>query len=321
MFRAQTVGPVLLTLFLCVCVSRLANMASHSVRIAMLNAETPVAPVLEQRGSFGTIFHNLLGAAATRVSPDIEIESTEYDVKQGQYPQDISSVDVMLITGSASSAYDDLEWVHRLGDFVLDTYLNYPHVKFFGSCFGHQLVCQSLLRGYGVRVEKDPKGFENGVQEITLTESFRDALELSAGNSIFGAKESGTKPIPPKMRLQMIHGDHVVLPSPDALPKSWSNLGGTKHCAVQGLYQPARVLTFQGHFEFDRFINEAFLKAFAGPLKWTPEKLDEYLDLADADDDSELAAEMVVRFFLEKNASNVATSTVSGLLTPPMEEE
>jgi GMP synthase-like glutamine amidotransferase len=289
----------------------------------MLNAETPVAPVLEQRGSFGTIFHNLLRTAAARVSPDINVESTEYDVKKGQYPPDLSTVDVVLITGSASSAYDDLEWVQRLGDFVLDTYLSYPHVKFFGSCFGHQLICQSLLQAYGIRVDKDPKGFENGVQEITLTESFRNALQVGSKTSAFGAKENDTKSIPKTLRLQMVHGDQVVLPSPDALPSTWSNIGGTKQCAVQGVYQPGRVLTLQGHFEFDRFVNGETLKVFAGPLNWTPEMLQNYLELVDADDDSELAADMVMRFFLEKTTSisNVATSTVSGLLTPPMEEE
>lgn len=297
-------------------------MTSRTVRIAMLNAEVPVPAVLPRRGSFGNIFHNLLSAAASRISDNVDIISTEYDVRLGEYPTDLSQVDVIIITGSANSAYDNIEWIHRLDDWVLDLYINYPRIKMFGSCFGHQLICQSLLQGYGVRVEKDPNGFENGVHEITLTEDFRKTIFVSSKRSSLLSEDDVVEPLPETMRLQFVHGDHVKLPTPEALPSSWSLIGSTPRCAVQGVYEPGRVLTLQGHFEFDRFVNGETLKYFAKGLNWTPEALERYLDLVDADDDSEWVGKMVVRFFLEEtlDKSTGMPNSVSGLLTPPPEE-
>lgn len=288
----------------------------------MLNAEDPFGCVLERCGTFGNIFHILLRAAASRISPDIRIESTEYDVRKGEYPTDLSLVDAILITGSASSAYEDVEWIRRLDEYVLELYTNGSRIKMFGSCFGHQLICQSLLKGYGVRVEKDPKGYEMGVHEITLPKTFRSVLESSSKNSVPSPTDSLLQALPERMRLQFVHGDHVVFPSPESLPDSWTNVGSTEHCAVQGVYQQGRVFTLQGHFEFDRFINTETLKHFGSAMGWSADTLLGYLNQVDADDDSELAAEMVVRFFLEDGPSNTSTgsTTVSGLLTPPLEE-
>ncbi|KAF2269790.1 hypothetical protein CC78DRAFT_528958 [Lojkania enalia] len=149
-------------------------MASRSIRIAMLNTDKPVPNILSQRGTFGSIFHNLLTAAAARVAPNVSIEAMEYDVRRGEYPICPAEIDIILITGSASSAYDsNLEWIHELDDYIFDTYTTYPHIKMFGACFGHQIICQSLLRAYGVVVEKDPNGWELGVKEIKLADEFR----------------------------------------------------------------------------------------------------------------------------------------------------
>jgi GMP synthase-like glutamine amidotransferase len=257
----------------------------------MLNADVPVPNVVSCRDStYGRIFHELLSAAATRIAPNTTVESTNYDVRQGEYPTALSEVDVLLITGSASSAYDDFEWIRRLDAYVYDIYTNHPQIKLFGSCFGHQLICQSLLREFGVVVEKDPNGWELGVKEIRLTQDFRTTLE----NASKSAACAPLKQLPNQLRLQMVHADHVQIPS---LPHSWLEMGSTEHCRVQGVYQPGRVLTFQGHFEFDRFINSETLKVFAAG--WDTKVLEEALYAVDADDDSIVAAEMVLRFMME----------------------
>ncbi|KAF2648129.1 class I glutamine amidotransferase-like protein [Lophiostoma macrostomum CBS 122681] len=298
-------------------------MTTQTIRIAMLNADTPVPEVYANRApTYGQIFHNLFTSAASRLelksstsSPAPEIKSTDYNVQNLEYPPDPSLIDAILITGSANAAYENIPWLERLNAYIRHIYTRHPRIKIFGSCFGHQIVCQSLLKEYGVYVEKDPNGHEMGVQTITTTPEFRNAMNASAGPAI-----AIPVSIPEKLRLQFIHGDHVKLPSLDALPPSWVNLGRTQHCAVQGVYEPGRVLTYQGHFEFDRFVNSETLKFFAErgdmPL------LEEYLEAADADDDAEVACDIVLRFFMEWGLERDvgAYERVGGLLTPPVQE-
>ncbi|KAF2686872.1 class I glutamine amidotransferase-like protein [Lentithecium fluviatile CBS 122367] len=287
------------------------------VRIAMLNADTPVPNVLSAWDTYGNMFHDLLVAAASRIAPDVEIQSINYDTQRLEYPRSLDEIDVILVTGSASSSYDDKVWIKRLDQFLIDVYTHHPRIKIFGSCFGHQLVCECLLRDYGVRVEKDPKGWELGVKEIKLNETFRKRLGKSAKSFLKTDRNTET---PENLRVQFVHADHVMIPSPDALPSSWVAVGTTSHCAVQGVYEPGRVFTLQGHFEFNRFVNTEIMKVFGAT--WEPQLLQETFEAIDADDDAEVAAEMVLQFLLEKEelAGSGAHQVLGGLLTPPLAE-
>lgn len=287
---------------------RKLDKMSSKLRIAMFNTDTPVPTVRPKWGTYGKMFEDLLVAVASRFTPNVSLEVTEWDTQKFEYPHSLANIDVILITGSAASSYDSDEWIHRLDDYVLDVYKNHRHVKMFGSCFGHQLLCQSLLREHGVVVEKDPNGYELGVKEIRLDNKFRKSL---GNGSIFSRKT------PEALRVQMVHQDHVVIPDPDSLPDSWMAVGTTQHCAVQGLYDPSRIFTLQGHFEFNRFVNTEILKVFGA--KWDPQRLQDGLDAVDADDDAEFIAEMVLQFMLEKEGfDGPAHRKVSGLLTPPL---
>jgi GMP synthase-like glutamine amidotransferase len=264
------------------------------LRICMLNADVPVPKVVAERSStYGQIFHKLIATTAARTSPHVTIKSQDYDVRKGEYPESLSDVDLILITGSASSAYDDLDWIRRLDLYVLDVYVNHPRVKMFGSCFGHQLICQSLLKQFGVKVEPDTNGWELGVQEITLEKPFREAMKKD-----HQADWASSIDQVDKIRLQFVHHDHVVLPSPETLPSSWMTVGSTQHCAIQGVYEKGRVFTLQGHFEFDRLINSETIKTFFA--SWEPERLEDALKAIDADDDSESAIEMLLQFMQEE---------------------
>ncbi|KAH3959911.1 hypothetical protein HBI56_230560 [Parastagonospora nodorum] len=274
-------------------------------RICMLNADIPVPKVFAKRApTYGRIFHQLLA----RASPNITIQSMDFDVMKDQYPSSLESFDAIIISGSANSAYDDQPWIRTLEAYIRNVYLHHPCVKIFGSCFGHQIMCQSLLKKHGVRVEKDPKGWEIGVQEVKLHERFLRAF-----------REGGTR-LDENMRLQFVHHDHVVIPDMESLPAEWMAVGSTDHCAVQGVYEPGRVLTLQGHFEFDRFVNNECIKYFFGS-DWDQDRLDEALKAIDADDDSKTAAAMILVFFLEKGVDVIGANygVAGGLLTPPDE--
>lgn len=283
------------------------------LRIAMLNADTPVPTVQKQWSTYGKMFEDLLVAAASRFTPGLVIETEEYDVRRFQYPSSLAEIDVILITGSAAASYDTDEWIRRLDDYVLDVYKNHRNVRMFGSCFGHQLLCQSLLREYGVRVEKDSNGYELGVKEIRLEERFRRTL---GNGSVFSRKTPDT------LRVQMIHGDHVVAPDLESLPDPWMVIGATQHCAIQGVYVAERIFTLQGHFEFNRFVNTELINVFGEKGNWSQQMIRDGLQAADADHDAEFLGEMVLQFMLERDESeDAAHRTVGGLLTPPFTEE
>ncbi|PLB41293.1 type 1 glutamine amidotransferase [Aspergillus candidus] len=309
------------------------------MHIAILDADIPVPAVYARRGLYSSQFKKLLQEAAARVheSPS-QIHTTAYDVvggclpsldslrKQPHSPSTTTTVatngasdnnsntnplthpiDGILITGSSSGVYATAThpWITPLQTFIQTVFTCYPHVRLFGACFGHQIIAQALLYP-SVHVEACPAGFEIGPVDISLSEPFARAFagpfrDLRAG--------------PECMRLQMVHGDWVVPASHKyhkneeeekgcgGLPSPWVNVGSSAACAVQGLYYPGRVLTFQGHFEFDGFVNRETCREFGRRLEWGEERIGRVLEEIGGSgdeagvDDSEVAAEVVLRFF------------------------
>jgi GMP synthase-like glutamine amidotransferase len=260
------------------------------------------------------MFHPLLVEAARRTTPHITIESTEFDVVMGEYPESLDDFDALLVTGSASSSYDDAEWIRKLGQYLKEVYQSNPRIRIFGSCFGHQILSDYLLDGYGAKVEKDPNGWEIGVHEIKLNEEFRQLFGSEAQLGLERAstpEAASTAEVPSSLRLQFVHADHVRLDPAKQMPKSWVSMGTTEHCSVQGFCQPGRVLTFQGHFEFDRFVNTEVLKVFGA--SWEEARREKALQQIDADDDAAAAAELVLKFFVGQGNYGG-----NGLDTPPV---
>lgn len=289
-------------------------MATH-LRIAMLNTDTPVPNVYSKRGTYGDIFSRLLQEAASETYKDIRLEAENFDVVLGNYPSDIATFNAVLVTGSAASSYDTADWIQQLDVYIKQLYDDHPNIKIFGSCFGHQIVCQSLLRTSGAIVEKAPNGWELGVKAIHLENRFMDHVTRMFSNNVESASATNNDlRIRKVLRLQFVHADHVRVAIAD-LPVDWMNIGNTEHCKIQGVFQPGRVLTYQGHFEFDRFINSETLKIFGA--SWEPQQLSNALEAIDADDDSELAAELVLRFLAGFDAPPSSVKITSGLVTPP----
>ncbi|KAI2790317.1 hypothetical protein POX_d05827 [Penicillium oxalicum] len=315
-------------------------MAHNRIHVACLDADVPCHSVYVQRGLFSSQFRVLLQAAAERMNKDvtlplrygpIQLHVSGYDavgrslppleclrteVRSSTEPSNgpFCPIDAILISGSTFSAYDPPTWIHELQSFIQTVFTQYPLVKIFGSCFGHEIIAQALLstatRDVPVSntfsAQSASTGFETGIQPIKLESGFAKNFPPLARVAAKGP-----------FRIQLLHMDQVLL-TPQAqlaaasadqqaasLPAPWMNIGSSADCAIQGLYYPGRILTYQGHFEFDTFVNGEYAVEFGRRLDWPAEQVAQYaeqINVARApgredEDDSKAAAEAVVFFF------------------------
>ncbi|KAH7057219.1 class I glutamine amidotransferase-like protein [Macrophomina phaseolina] len=341
----------------------------QTLNIAILDTDIPVPVVLNTRGPYSSIFQQLLEAALIRLStygyfanqPFPKIQWTAYNVVRGQYPSDISALDAVVISGSASSVYDADPWIATLHTWLRSAYTAHPRLKFFGSCFGHQILCSALLPSSSSTipqetVTKNPFGWELGIHTVALAPSFLRAFPVditalpsspvkktitTTNTTAENAEGNTTDDARAPMRLQFVHADHVAI-VPDARPRDgerWHLLGSTPRCAVQGVYATTttttghgttagRVLTLQGHFEFDAFVNGETIKVFGAG--WGAEALARALAEVDAgEDDARWAAEVVAAFLVGVGEGRGQAGGVvvgaggavveGGLMTPPGE--
>ncbi|GAC93471.1 glutamine amidotransferase [Pseudozyma hubeiensis SY62] len=261
------------------------------VSIALLVADTPPPPVVAVRGNYTKIYPRFLQESLNTIKrhpwqPHVELHIRCYDVvNKMEYPDEgqlgDGLWDAVMITGSASSAYLDLEWTKKLAAFLRSTAENHPLVRLIGICYGHQI----LSRAFDGVVTSNPKGWELGTHSCTLTEHGRELLG-------YDGPSDGDQ-----MAIQQVHKDHVVDVPPDFGGESFENLASTEVSPIQSLIlkypteapplpstaqtsaymafdiedsetassgpHPLRslhVLTFQGHPEFDREIVENIIE-------------------------------------------------------------
>jgi len=120
-------------------------MVSTTLRIAILDCDTPVPNVYAERGLYSDIFISLLEDAAEKTPglPQLNFEFNKYDAVQGNLPseEDLIRIDAIIITGSckshispyrflktpftnalpAASAYDLVPWIISLTSFTKST--------------------------------------------------------------------------------------------------------------------------------------------------------------------------------------------------------
>ncbi|KAJ3859877.1 class I glutamine amidotransferase-like protein [Lentinula novae-zelandiae] len=188
-----------------------SNSNSKLKSIALLVCDTPMPEVVAEHGEYPTIFYELMRKSL----PDElgwEFTMDAYDVvRKMEYPSEekIDEYDAFMYTGSAASAYADLEWIHRLIEFTAHLAKDHPKVRIFGICFGHQIV--SLALG-GTCVKNDGK-WEIGPTKLRLT---------NIGESVFG--------IDNELTIQEMHQDHVPF-----VPKGFHLLASTEVSINQGM--------------------------------------------------------------------------------------
>ncbi|KAL9949954.1 hypothetical protein ACHAQF_000204 [Verticillium nonalfalfae] len=197
------------------------------IRLAILEADTPLPETQATYKGYGGVFTALLRTAALTLPAPAPLDSlvtiTTHDVVNdpSSYP-DPDTIDAILVTGSRHTAYDDEPWILALVDYTARC-LATGRVRAIGVCFGHQIIARAL----GGTVRTSPKGWEVAVTDVTLTPVARDLFGLDV------------------LRIHQMHRDEVV-----DVPSGAESLAATDTCPVQGYYAKGRYIAVQGHPEF-----------------------------------------------------------------------
>lgn len=188
---------------------------SERLRIGLLQCGYLPPDLVPEFGDYPHAFEALL-------SP-FDLDLVTYDVQRAPLPLDPTECDGWLVSGSADSAYDDLDWIAPVEQFLRDVMA--ADVPLVAICFGHQLLAQAL----GGRVAKSTGGWGAGVHEYQLIRPDECPDVPSSGS----------------VRLIASHQDQVI-----ELPADAVVVATTAHCPVAAFTLGPRVLAIQPHPEF-----------------------------------------------------------------------
>jgi len=186
--------------------------------IGILEADVLDDEVIQRFGSYTDRFETLLCTA------DPQLAFQTYRVTQQQYPQNINACDAYLITGSKYSSYEDVDWILKLKQFVVECFEQ--NKKLVGICFGHQLIAQAL----GGLVQKHDNGWGVGLISSHVTQM-----------------PHWLTPEQQQFSLLVNHQDQVI-----RLPRQASLVATNAFCAIASYRVDHSILSFQGHPEFNR---------------------------------------------------------------------
>ncbi|CAK7240771.1 MAG: hypothetical protein STHCBS139747_002218 [Sporothrix thermara] len=264
-----------------------STAAPPPLRMAILMADTPLTNTKATFGSYGGVFTDLFRRAVAPAPLESVLTITTHDVVsdgfEAAYP-DLAQIDVVLITGSKHTAFDNTPWIQELVAFSQRTLATttpeaaaagvHP-VRMLGICFGHQIIGRAL----GAPVSKGPKGWEVSVTDVTLSPdgvAFFDQSELRS---------------PGHLKIQQMHRDAVLEYPAGAIP-----LASTDTCAVQGMLLPGRAVTVQGHPEFTGTIVREILEARHATGIFDDSIYQNGIDVVDDAHDGEAIARAFLRF-------------------------
>ncbi|MGH9768670.1 MAG: glutamine amidotransferase-related protein [Blastocatellia bacterium] len=185
--------------------------------------------VLERFRHVAGDYREMFAALFNSHAPEITLQF--FDVCNGAFPSSLDACDAYLTTGSRFSAYDDVDWIHSLKNFVRQ--IHEAKKPFAGVCFGQQIMAEAL----GGKVERADTGWGVGVHNV----------EVIRHEAWMRPKQSGCG-------LQYMHQDQVV-----RLPEDAVVIGLSDHCPVAMFRAGDSMLGIQAHPEFPKAYSEALL--------------------------------------------------------------
>ena len=94
------------------------------IHVAVLECEQLPSAIVRSRGNFTAIFDSWLRVGARKLNATrkldqhVTITTSRWSTQDCCHPADLDSVDALLVTGSVSSAYDDIPWIETLQRFL-----------------------------------------------------------------------------------------------------------------------------------------------------------------------------------------------------------
>lgn len=74
---------------------------TRTLRVAILECDTPVAPVVEQVGNYGVIFEALLKKGLVAASSSVDFEISKWNVVGNPVYPNPNDIDAFLLSGSS----------------------------------------------------------------------------------------------------------------------------------------------------------------------------------------------------------------------------
>ena len=141
---------------------------------------------------------------------------------EDNWPDDANGFDAYLITGGRYSVFEDLDWQHKLFDFIQQIYNK--NIPLLGICYGHQAIAHAL----GGHVERFDSGWGAGVTTVNVID-----------------QPAWLLPMAEKIYLLAMHQDQVT-----TMPTEATRFLDSHFCHNSGFYIDDRVLAIQQHPEF-----------------------------------------------------------------------
>ncbi|KDQ51908.1 hypothetical protein JAAARDRAFT_107677, partial [Jaapia argillacea MUCL 33604] len=135
----------------------------------------------------------------------------------------------------AASAYENVEWINKLTEFVVGVARTKPEVKIIRICFSHQIIARALSS----TIVPNNGIWEVGPTKVKLNE---------VGKELFGVPT-----------IERFHRDHIP-----SVPSPFLPIGSMPVCENQGMVlslKDIQILTLQGHPKFTDGIVEHIVEA------------------------------------------------------------
>ncbi len=185
--------------------------------------------LVDEFGEYPPMFEDLF----RRTDPTLEFES--WAVVEGVFPENITSCDAWLVTGSKFGVYDPEPWIEPLKSMLRD--IRAAGLPIIGICFGHQIVAEA----FGGRAGKSDKGWGAGAHNYEIVS--RPGWMANAS---------------PRFAMHAMHQDQVT-----DLPEDAVILARSEFCpiamAAYGDPEVPDAISLQPHPEFMRDYAEALV--------------------------------------------------------------